>query len=152
MPIQFDKQGREIVDPTPAAFSADVERPESLESMMRRMIRQHLSAYAVEEGDESFEEANDFEVEDEDWDDVETKYEVMGREPVDTETDLSSDGDHGSAQPAGLRPGQPGSAEHSGGNEKSAVDSQPVRHQANPLPADAREAPVEPPAMRTAVR
>lgn len=60
----FDSQGREIPDPTPVDIPVDCEQPESLESMMMRMINV-ASRRASRDGLESVDEANDFEVEDE---------------------------------------------------------------------------------------
>lgn len=60
----FDSQGREIPDPTPVEIPADCEQPETLESMMMRMINV-ASRRASQDGMESIDEANDFDVEDE---------------------------------------------------------------------------------------
>lgn len=64
--MEFDEKGREILDPTPVAIPLGFGRPESLEEKMHRMVRSYVSAIAQNNGHESFEEADDFEVEDDD--------------------------------------------------------------------------------------
>lgn len=61
---RFDEKGREIPDPRPMELPTGFATPESLESMMARMVKD-FSARAAEEGKETFEESCDFEVEDE---------------------------------------------------------------------------------------
>lgn len=76
--MKFNEQGQELPDPTPLEIPAGMQRPESLTEQIRRMVRTELSGRAVEGGFESFEEANDFRIPDEDPDMVETKYETVG--------------------------------------------------------------------------
>lgn len=61
---KFDHRGHELPDPTPVAIPVGLKRPESLQDQIRRLVRNELSAHAVAHGRESFEEADDFEVED----------------------------------------------------------------------------------------
>lgn len=61
-----DERGREIPDQTPVELPAGCKVPESLDSMIARMVRGHVSELAAKEGMETFEEANDFELEEED--------------------------------------------------------------------------------------
>lgn len=58
------KPGREYVDPTPVEWPLGVSVPESLEQKIARMVRTSVSAYASAQGAETFEEADDFDVED----------------------------------------------------------------------------------------
>lgn len=74
---KFDKQGRELPDDTPVAIPLGAKRPESLTEMMRRMIREDMSRAALDSGAESFDEANDFDVEEPDAELFATEYEVM---------------------------------------------------------------------------
>lgn len=60
--MKFDKLGREMPDDTPLELPAGFKVPESLESMVARLVRTRVSEMASREGMESFEEANDFEV------------------------------------------------------------------------------------------
>lgn len=59
--------GKEVLDPTPVAIPAGMGKPESLVDTIRRLVRNEISHEAQSQGIESFEEANDFDVEDEDW-------------------------------------------------------------------------------------
>lgn len=61
---QERRPGREYVDPTPVEWPLGVGVPESLEQKIARMVRTSVSAYASAQGHESFEEADDFDVED----------------------------------------------------------------------------------------
>lgn len=71
--ISFDEKGREIPNPIPVAVKIPFTRPEPLHLRMRRMI---LQAQAEQTGPyESFEDADDFSIEDEDFDDRSTPYE-----------------------------------------------------------------------------
>lgn len=62
----MNKNGREYVDPVPVEWPVGVSQPESLEQKMARMIRTSVSQLAAASGQESFEEADDFDVEDPD--------------------------------------------------------------------------------------
>lgn len=53
----------EVPDQTPVEMPLGYERPESLESMIARMVR-NFSAQAQAHGDETFEEADDFDMND----------------------------------------------------------------------------------------
>lgn len=64
--MKYDALGRELPDPTPVELPAGRRVPESLESMMARMVRGHVSQLAEREGLETFEEANDFDIESDD--------------------------------------------------------------------------------------
>lgn len=70
----YDEKGHEVPDPTPLALPLGMKKPETLEEMMGRMLRNqnYLKAF---EGAESFEEADDFDVGTED--NPLTPYEAM---------------------------------------------------------------------------
>lgn len=56
----------EIPDKTPVAMPIGYERPESLQSMIARMVHSHaLMTAAQKQGMETFEESDDFDVDDE---------------------------------------------------------------------------------------
>jgi len=156
--VRFDEKGREIPDPTPMAhhMPAGAYAPESLQSMMRRMIRETLSAQAAAEGEETFEEANDFDLEDEDFDDPLTAYETMGAEADDIDADgpeLTTAGSNGgSAEPAGLRPGGADPSNGAGGPETDAVDGEPVRDPADSLRSTAGETNLAADSARASIR
>lgn len=58
--------GQEVPDPNPVALPLRYVAPLPLEERIRRMIREDLSEQAVRDGAESWDEANDFNVPDED--------------------------------------------------------------------------------------
>ena len=61
-------------DPIPFAPTAGIRPKETLEERMRRMIRDEMSYAAEQQGMETFEEADDFDVDDEG--DPESMYEI----------------------------------------------------------------------------
>lgn len=64
-PIQFDEFGREIHNKDkPKPLRAKIKPPNSLLEDIRAMVRTELSSAASAKGHESFEEANDFDVDD----------------------------------------------------------------------------------------
>jgi len=75
----FDSDGREIPDPTPAAIPFQFSRPLSLQEEIKRFVRIEASRAAADAGAESFEEADDFEV-DEDPDPL-SPYELKEAVP-----------------------------------------------------------------------
>lgn len=81
---RLDEKGREIPDPTPVTIPAGFKRPETLAEQVQRLVRTHISREAAERGFETFDEANDFDVDD-DPVDPSTPYEtffdpVLGKE------------------------------------------------------------------------
>lgn len=80
MSIEFTPDGLEIPDPTPVAIPAGFKKPDSLQDLVRRFVAVQMSAAAVDQGMESFEEANDFDVDEPDFEDRPTKYEEMADE------------------------------------------------------------------------
>lgn len=79
-PIEFTPDGKEIPDPTPIQIPAGFKRPESLIDQMRRLIRTDVSQFAEQQGAESFEESNDFDMDDDDAELRTTSYEEMHEE------------------------------------------------------------------------
>ena len=59
----FDARGREVSDPTPVEIPVNFRRPETLQEQIRRLIRTEMSAQALNEGKETFDEADDFDIE-----------------------------------------------------------------------------------------
>lgn len=68
---RHDHLNREVLDKTPVEMPLGYEKPESLESMIARMIR-HTSTMAQKQGFESEEEANDFD--DDDDNEMKSEY------------------------------------------------------------------------------
>lgn len=76
---KFNELGQELPDQTPAAVPHGWERPLSLHEQIKRFIRSEMSMQAQLQGEESFEEADDFEV-DEDPDPL-SQYEIVEAAP-----------------------------------------------------------------------
>lgn len=73
---RFDERGLEIPDSTPMEIPVGYRRPETLQDQIRRMVRVDLSAAAEQAGAESFDEANDFDIEDDDAEYFPTHHEL----------------------------------------------------------------------------
>lgn len=65
----LNERGWELPDPTPVARPVGWKEPESLQSMIARLVRSEVSRAASAAGAESFDEADDFDV----GDDVELR-------------------------------------------------------------------------------
>jgi hypothetical protein len=79
----LDENGREIPDPRPLRLPAGFKKPETLAEQVQRLVRTHISREAAESGHETFEESEDFDVDDDP--DISTPYEtffdpVLGKE------------------------------------------------------------------------
>lgn len=92
---QYNDQGQEIPDQTPVALPAGFERPPSIHDLVKQAVRQ-LSMQAVDDGLESLEEADDFDVDD-DAELPATAYEIMGAE-------APPDLDYGPGDPSFVKP------------------------------------------------
>ena len=62
--LKLDKKGREVVDPRPVSIPLKFRNPPSTADEIRRQIRHEMSMYAESKGEETFEEADDFDVDD----------------------------------------------------------------------------------------
>lgn len=60
------ENGIEVPDPEPAFIPTGLAKQEGIQQMIRRMIRTEASLHAQSEGMETFEEADDFDVGDDD--------------------------------------------------------------------------------------
>lgn len=80
--MKFDKNGFEIPDPKPLEIPAGMKRPESLAETIKRMMRQHELHRVASDGDETFEEANDFDMDDDDAE-VHATHHELHEEVVD---------------------------------------------------------------------
>lgn len=79
--MNFDDKGNELPDPTPIAVPAGFARPETLAQQMARLIRSHEYQRRLSDaGAETFQEANDFDVDDEEIEVNPTRYERMAEE------------------------------------------------------------------------
>lgn len=81
--IGKQENGREVLDPSPVAMPLGTRRPERLEDQIRRLVRDERY-HAAMMGDDTIEEANDFDIDEEDFNPAspfETEFdENLGRE------------------------------------------------------------------------
>jgi len=68
--------GRERPDPKPLEIPSGMKRPETLAEQVQRLVRTQISEEAAAQGFETFEESEDFDVDD-DISDPSTPYEVV---------------------------------------------------------------------------
>lgn len=61
----FNEKGQQIPDPTPIEVPLNFKRPLSIQEEIKRFVRSEFSQRAADQGHETFEEADDFVVEDE---------------------------------------------------------------------------------------
>lgn len=60
----YNAQGEEILDQTPVSIPIRLNRPPTLNERIKRMMQLELSEYARQQGKESFEDADDFDIPD----------------------------------------------------------------------------------------
>lgn len=82
------KNGQEVPDPKPFAMPLGFKKPESTEDIVRRMIAQNLSQQVANNETETFEEADDFDVEDDEFIDPVSPYEEQLNVPPIAEPEL----------------------------------------------------------------
>lgn len=71
---QFNHKGHEILDKTPVAQPLGFKRPLPVADLVRKMVVRELSRAATKSGMESFQEADDFDVDDDP--ELKSKYEL----------------------------------------------------------------------------
>lgn len=112
--VGLDDNGSEVLDDTPVAIPVRFQRqPTILQEILdtRNLIRNEMSRMAAEEGNETFEEADDFYIvgeddldpysphelsainEDNNWHDFRDQFGPQGKEDTPTETRTEADGD-----------------------------------------------------------
>lgn len=62
--VRLDHLGREVPDPTPMSMPSGFKRPETLAEQVQRLVRTQVSRQAEEAGFETFEDSEDFDVDD----------------------------------------------------------------------------------------
>lgn len=77
----YDQFGREVPDPNPIEMPVGYERPESLEEMIARMVNV-VSRQAADAGYESEDEANDFDINNEEIPNSPYQYDDMQEEEL----------------------------------------------------------------------
>lgn len=67
--VRQDEKGREIPDPTPVAIPAGFKKPETMAELVRSLTRSTaLELLAAEQDIDTFEEAEDFDIDDDSFD------------------------------------------------------------------------------------
>lgn len=126
----IDQFGKEHGDPVPLAppVGLAVSKRDEVHAMIRDLVRQERFNQAVaEEGFETFEEAEDFEVEDGDFD-PHTPYEAVFDPPVEKSGDTAP----GTPSPSPTAPGDAGRAE--GGARPEPAPPTPANPPPKPIP------------------
>jgi len=116
---KYDDYGREVPDPTPVSIPSGMSRPLQLHEQIKRMLRTEVSRLAADREKETFEEADDFDV-DEDGDPL-SPYEIPeglperaagpvesldgAKEPAQAALNLGDPGASGA--PSSVPPGKP---------------------------------------------
>lgn len=59
---KLNERGHEILDPNPVEIPVGFHQPPTLEARMRALIRTEMSQLAAQKGEETFEEADDFDI------------------------------------------------------------------------------------------
>jgi len=82
--MHYDAHGRELPDDTPLALPVGFTPPETLAEQIQRLVRTNVSVAASAAGEETFEEADDFDIPDDDDAEPNSVYEqefdpVLGR-------------------------------------------------------------------------
>ena len=77
----LNAEGQEINNPKPMLLSTDVKRPPTLQEQIQRVLRSNVSKEAHEQGFETLDESQDFDIEDSfDSKDPDTIYQVLDEE------------------------------------------------------------------------
>ena len=74
---ELDENGSELLNPTPVNTNIELEKPLSMQEQIERLMKGKLSQQAWLQGEETFEEANDFDVDDEFINEPLSGYEVQ---------------------------------------------------------------------------
>lgn len=101
--MPLDPKGYEVPDPRPVEMPSRLRLPQNRADQIRSFIRSELSRQAEDQGHESFQEADDFDMEEVDFS---SAYEVDFDPPGDAEVQrpggvLSPAGGVGAAEPRG---------------------------------------------------
>lgn len=86
---RFNERGEHIPDPRRVEWPTELRRPPSLQDEIKRFIRQELSSVARDQGVETFEEADDFDTEEDPDLLLPTAYELTEEQLHRDASDLS---------------------------------------------------------------
>lgn len=144
--IEFTPEGHEILSQKPIEIPLGFERPLTLQEEIRIMIQSEASRAAEAAGFETFEESDDFEVDDEDDDQLSSPYEILEMIPdgptaneIDGSAPDSSGPQVGTAPPTDGKNPPVGNGE----NQIAAGTAEPGRGN-NGTPGSDAASPVDP--------
>lgn len=115
----LNDEGKELLNPQPLTMPSGLKRPLSLAEQIKRIIKADVSFQAFQQGHESFEEADDFDVDDGFETEVNSSiYEVVEEEYIQVpETAHHSDEQEPKKKPAAVEtPGDGNSLGNESGN------------------------------------
>lgn len=110
----LNERGHELLDATPVARAVEFRRPPTLQEQIRALVRGELSRQAQEQGQESFEEADDFDVDDDSYD-PRSPWELNFDQELEPRVVREPAGEAGPAVQAGGSETEGGSTGSSGG-------------------------------------
>lgn len=126
---RLDEHGNEVLDQTPLSIPLDCHHPPTIQQEIRRFIRTEASRIADEEGEETFEDSDDFDCgEDELFPDYESPYELDDDPPTIVENDSpqnegGSDGSEDSDSDSGDSESDSGESGEDKSTDKSVANS-----------------------------
>lgn len=86
----LDDRGWELPNPVPLEFETGLKRPLTLQEQIQRVMRVELSKQAQNQGRETFEESQDFAVEDPFESEMLSGYEIMDADIIMEQNDAHS--------------------------------------------------------------
>lgn len=110
----LNSRGHEVNDPQPMALPPGVAKPETLAETIRRLVRNEISARASDLGHETFEEADDFDVED-DHADPQSQWELNYDQESEPRGSREANEGHGTDRNSAKRAGPDERADRSTG-------------------------------------
>ena len=126
------EDGKEQLNPVPVEIDSGLKRPLTLQEQIQRVLRTQVSVQAMEQGRESWEEANDFDVNDSYEEEIyDTRYTIMDEEePVgavlfNKNQSPDSDGQENPAATESVVPG-PGQNETPPKDQQTEVQQTPA--------------------------
>lgn len=127
----LNSRGHEVNSPEPISLPAGVNKPETLAETIRRLVRNEVSQQASASGQETFEEADDFDIEDDNGYDPKSQWELdfdqeQFRPP---EGNVQSDREHENGRAAAPGTGNNGKPDSGSGKERQ--EDQGANHHAN---------------------
>ncbi|WNK15014.1 MAG: hypothetical protein [Microvirus sp.] len=129
----------EVPDPVPMEIPTKFQRPETMQQMMERMLAQASAKYARDNNVEEFDEANDFDIDDEDVTPL-SRYELSAMQeetPYETGNGQTAHQPHDHESGGDLPPGKAAAPSHL----TDGPGPEPARSDHGTTAAKSRQAP-----------